>query len=72
LSASTIDKVVSISADALLAEGRVDFIVLTDDVDAGVVDKSIAECASAGVVGLVVGLVFGAALAEVLNNDETG
>lgn len=70
--AGSVDEVVPEGADALELGVGVDLVEATLDEDAGAVDERVPGTASAGVVLGVVGLVDGAALADVLDDDESG
>ena len=70
--AGAVNKVVPEGAHALLLGVRVDLVVITSDQDAGTVDQRVSGTAAAGVVLGVIGLVYWATLADVLDNDQAG
>lgn len=70
--AGSVDEVVPEGANALELGVGVDLVEAALDEDAGAVDERVPGTASAGVVLGVVGLVDGAALADVLDDDESG
>jgi hypothetical protein len=71
-SADPVDQVVAEVADAGLLGVGVDLVGAAGDDDAGVVDARVAGTAAAGVVLREVGLVDGAALADVLDDLQPG
>ena len=72
LAAVSVDKIEAKGADAGLLLSGVGLVRCAPDENAGTVDKCIILAAAAFVVGGEVGSVFGAALADVLDDEESG